>query len=55
MWLQRTIHFEPRPGGIHLVTGEVLAALPGLGNFGVGILTRGKDLVSRAGAIPSAP
>jgi secondary thiamine-phosphate synthase enzyme len=38
MWLQRTIAFEPRPRGIHLVTGEVLGALPELGDFGVGIL-----------------
>jgi secondary thiamine-phosphate synthase enzyme len=38
MWLQRTVTFEPRPRGIHLVTGEVLAALPELDDFGVGIL-----------------
>jgi secondary thiamine-phosphate synthase enzyme len=38
MWLQRTITFEPRPRGFHLVTGEVLAALPELGDFDVGIL-----------------
>ena len=38
MWLQRTITFEPRPRGIHLVTGEVLGTLPELGDFGVGIL-----------------
>ena len=38
MWLQRTIRFEPRPRGIHLVTGEVLAALPELGDFEVGML-----------------
>jgi secondary thiamine-phosphate synthase enzyme len=38
MWLQRTIRFEPRPRGIHLVTGEVLAALPELAEFEVGML-----------------
>jgi len=38
VWLQRTIAFEPRSRGIHLVTGEVLAALPELEDFGVGIL-----------------
>jgi secondary thiamine-phosphate synthase enzyme len=38
MWLQRTITFEPRPRGIHLVTREVLAALPELDDFGVGML-----------------
>ncbi len=38
MWLQRTITFAPRERGIHLVTGEVLAALPELGEVGVGIL-----------------
>ena len=30
MWIQRTIRLEPRPRGIHLVTGEVLGALPEL-------------------------
>jgi secondary thiamine-phosphate synthase enzyme len=38
MWLQRTITFEPRPRGIHLVTGEVLGELPELTDFRVGIL-----------------
>jgi secondary thiamine-phosphate synthase enzyme len=38
MWLQRTIHFEPRPRGIHLVTDEVAAALPELAAFEVGML-----------------
>jgi secondary thiamine-phosphate synthase enzyme len=38
MWLQRPITFEPRPRGIHLVTGEVLAGLPELADFEVGIL-----------------
>ncbi len=38
MWLQRTITFEPRPRGIHLVTREVLAALPELDDFAVGVL-----------------
>jgi secondary thiamine-phosphate synthase enzyme len=38
VWLQRTITFEPRPRGIHLVTHEVLEALPELDEFGVGML-----------------
>jgi secondary thiamine-phosphate synthase enzyme len=38
MWLQRTIPLRPRPRGFHLVTGEVLGALPELGDFEVGIL-----------------
>ena len=38
MWLQRTVRLEPRPRGIHLVTGEVLGALPELGDFEVGLL-----------------
>ena len=38
MWLQRTITFEPRPRGIHLVTGEVLGELPELADFEVGLL-----------------
>ena len=38
MWLQREIRFEPRPRGFHLVTGEVVGALPELDHFRVGIL-----------------
>jgi secondary thiamine-phosphate synthase enzyme len=38
MWVQRAIRFEPRPRGFHLVTGEVLAALPELGEIQVGTL-----------------
>jgi secondary thiamine-phosphate synthase enzyme len=38
MWLQREIHLDPRPRGFHLVTGEVVRALPELGDVGVGLL-----------------
>ena len=38
MWLQRDITLEPRPRGFHLVTDEVLAELPELGDLGVGLL-----------------
>lgn len=38
MWIQRTITFEPRLRGIHLVTDEVLGELPELADFEVGIL-----------------
>src|ERR1700760_946292 len=38
MWLQRTVRLEPRPRGIHLITGEVLGELPELADFEVGIL-----------------
>lgn len=38
MWLQREIRLAPRPRGFHLVTGEVLAALPELGELRVGLL-----------------
>lgn len=38
MWVQRTITFEPRPRGIHLVTDELLGELPELVDFEVGIL-----------------
>ena len=37
-WLQRQIALSARPRGCHLVTGEVLAALPELAKFKVGIL-----------------
>jgi secondary thiamine-phosphate synthase enzyme len=38
MWLQRTIRFPPQPRGFHLVTAEVLEALPELEEISVGIL-----------------
>jgi len=38
VWLQREIRFEPRPRGFHLVTMEVLDALPEIGSLRVGLL-----------------
>ncbi len=38
MWIQRTIRLSPRPRGFHLVTAEVLDALPELGEVSVGLL-----------------
>jgi secondary thiamine-phosphate synthase enzyme len=38
VWLQREISFGPRPRGFHLVTREVLGALPELGDVRVGLL-----------------
>jgi secondary thiamine-phosphate synthase enzyme len=38
MWLQREIRFDPRPRGFHLVTGEVVDALPELRSLHVGLL-----------------
>ncbi len=38
IWIQRTIRLEPRPRGFHLVTAEVLEALPELREVSVGIL-----------------
>jgi secondary thiamine-phosphate synthase enzyme len=37
-WLQRRIDLDPRPRGFHLVTREVLAALPELADVQVGLL-----------------
>jgi secondary thiamine-phosphate synthase enzyme len=37
-WIQREIRLAPRPRGFHLVTGEVLEALPELGSLRVGLL-----------------
>jgi secondary thiamine-phosphate synthase enzyme len=37
MWLQREINLEPRPRGFHLVTREVLEAVPEIGQLRVGI------------------
>jgi secondary thiamine-phosphate synthase enzyme len=38
MWVQREITLDPRPRGFHLVTREVLGALPELGDVAVGLL-----------------
>jgi thiamine phosphate synthase YjbQ (UPF0047 family) len=38
MWVQRTIRLQARPRGFHLVTAEVLDALPELAEISVGIL-----------------
>jgi secondary thiamine-phosphate synthase enzyme len=38
MWLQRTIDLPAQPRGFHLVTAEVLEALPELGEIQVGLL-----------------
>jgi secondary thiamine-phosphate synthase enzyme len=38
MWLQRAIRLEARPRGFHLVTREVVEALPELGELRVGLL-----------------
>ena len=37
-WLQRQIALSARPRGCHLVTREVLAALPELSQFKIGVL-----------------
>ncbi len=38
MWTQREIRLDPLPRGFHLVTREVLAALPELAQLRVGLL-----------------
>ncbi|HTU28435.1 MAG TPA: secondary thiamine-phosphate synthase enzyme YjbQ [Solirubrobacteraceae bacterium] len=38
MWVQRAITFDPRPRGFHLVTRELLSALPELQEMEVGML-----------------
>ncbi|WP_017939712.1 secondary thiamine-phosphate synthase enzyme YjbQ [Zestomonas thermotolerans] len=38
MWQQRLIRLQPRPRGFHLVTEEILAALPELRDCRVGLL-----------------
>ena len=38
MWQQRQIQLEPRPRGFHLVTSEVLDALPDLARVATGLL-----------------
>jgi secondary thiamine-phosphate synthase enzyme len=38
MWIQREIELDPRPRGFHLVTRDVVGALPELGDVEVGLL-----------------
>lgn len=38
VWIQRRIDLAPRPRGFHLVTRELLEALPELGELHVGVL-----------------
>jgi secondary thiamine-phosphate synthase enzyme len=38
MWLQREIDLQARPRGFHLVSREVLSALPELGEIDAGLL-----------------
>src|SRR3954447_27054585 len=38
MWVQRELSLRPRPRGFHLVTREVLGALPELSELRVGLL-----------------
>ena len=38
MWAQREIELQPRPRGFHLVTREVVGALPELADVRVGLL-----------------
>ncbi len=38
MWAQHAIKLEPRPRGFHLITGEVLAALPQIAALEVGLV-----------------
>lgn len=38
MWARREIRLAPRPRGVHLVTGEVVRALPELASVRIGLL-----------------
>lgn len=38
MWIQKTIRLQPRSRGFHLITSEVLAQLPEIGQMRVGLL-----------------
>lgn len=39
MWIQRRIELRARPRGFHLVTSEIVDAVPELGSLSVGIAT----------------
>ena len=36
-WFQREITLKPRPRGVHLVTNEIVAGLPELGELDIGL------------------
>jgi secondary thiamine-phosphate synthase enzyme len=38
MWVQRDLRLDARPRGFHLITGEVVRALPELGEIDAGLL-----------------
>lgn len=38
MWIQRALRLDARPRGVHLVTRDVLDALPEIGGLAVGML-----------------
>lgn len=38
MWFQKEITLKPKPRGFHLVTSEILAQLPELRNYKVGLM-----------------
>ncbi len=38
LWIQRQIDLEPRPRGFHLVTSEIVGAVPELASMAVGVL-----------------
>jgi secondary thiamine-phosphate synthase enzyme len=38
MWAQRQIELEARPRGFHLITRDVIAAMPEIGEVSVGLL-----------------
>jgi secondary thiamine-phosphate synthase enzyme len=39
VWIQRQIELRPRPRGFHLVTSEIVDAVPELGSMKVGVAT----------------
>ncbi|MGL1902975.1 MAG: secondary thiamine-phosphate synthase enzyme YjbQ [Fibrobacterales bacterium] len=38
MWIQKEFQLSPRPRGFHLITRDILAAIPELTNFSVGLV-----------------
>ena len=39
VWIQKQIELRPRPRGFHLVTSEIVEAVPDLGRLSVGVAT----------------
>jgi thiamine phosphate synthase YjbQ (UPF0047 family) len=38
MWLQKTLRLPPKKRGFHLITSDIVSAVPEIGNISTGLL-----------------